>query len=229
MELTREYEAAMYSFVFNCLSMCIYALLFGAIIYIGDFGITTDKHFALSLILGFFAGLLNDIGRKIEFFYCDVLEEIKKADQVETAMEDLGKKIKAFSEMHKGKSADDILAEMRGEEPRQEDKPTTIKGINGNERENPNSAWSKEDENMLNRLILHFDWAGDYRFNKSDCDAAQDWLKDLKERYIWKPSEEQIKAVRLARSFVTDDFSDNPTLSEILTELEEQLKKLREK
>lgn len=42
----------------------------------------------------------------------------------------------------------------------------------------------------------------------------------------WKPTEEQIKAIGLARTFVTDDFSDNPTLSEILIQLEEQLKKL---
>lgn len=52
------------------------------------------------------------------------------------------------------------------------------------------------------------------------------WLESLKERYTWKPSEEQIKAVRLARSFVVDDFDENPTLSEILIELEKQLKKL---
>lgn len=45
-----------------------------------------------------------------------------------------------------------------------------------------NPAWSEEDDNMLNRLILHFDWTGNYRFTKSDCDAAQNWLISLKER-----------------------------------------------
>lgn len=48
----------------------------------------------------------------------------------------------------------------------------------------------------------------------------------LEER--WKPSDEQIKAIRLARSFVTDDFDEHPTLSETLIELEAQLKKLKE-
>lgn len=43
----------------------------------------------------------------------------------------------------------------------------------------------------------------------------------------WKPSDEQIKAIRLARSFVTDDFSEHPTLSESLMELEEQLRNLK--
>ena len=43
----------------------------------------------------------------------------------------------------------------------------------------------------------------------------------------WKPSDEQIKAIRLARSFVTDDFEEHPTLSEMLMDLEKQLKKLK--
>ena len=42
----------------------------------------------------------------------------------------------------------------------------------------------------------------------------------------WKPTEKQINAIRLARSFVTDDFGNNPTLSETLKELEEQLRSL---
>lgn len=54
------------------------------------------------------------------------------------------------------------------------------------------------------------------------------WLNSFKDRCTWKPSDEQIKAVRLARSFVTDDFDENPTLSDVLVELEKQLKKLTE-
>ena len=64
----------------------------------------------------------------------------------------------------------------------------------------------------------------DLEFQLCDLEMALNAGKELR----WKPSEEQIKAVRLARSFVTDDFSDNPTLSELLIELEEQLKKLME-
>jgi hypothetical protein len=36
-----------------------------------------------------------------------------------------------------------------------------------------------------------------------------------------------MNAIRLARSFVTDDFGENPTLSDVLVELEKQLKKLK--
>ena len=50
----------------------------------------------------------------------------------------------------------------------------------------------------------------------------------LKPQNRWKPSDEQIKAIRLARSFVVDDFGEHPTLSEILMELEEQLQKIKE-
>lgn len=51
-------------------------------------------------------------------------------------------------------------------------------------------------------------------------------IKDIKSQPYWKPSEEQMKALKLARSFVVDDFSENPTLSEILKTLQEQLEKL---
>jgi len=44
----------------------------------------------------------------------------------------------------------------------------------------------------------------------------------------WKPTQKQLNAIKLAKSFVTDDFGANPTLSETLNELLEQLKKLRE-
>lgn len=54
---------------------------------------------------------------------------------------------------------------------------------------------------------------------------AKDYIQ---QKPIWKPTKEQINAIRLARSFVTDDFSDNPTLSEILLELEKQLKNIME-
>jgi hypothetical protein len=65
-----------------------------------------------------------------------------------------------------------------------------------------------------------------------EWDAEEKVLKKI-EDYIqqkptWKPTEKQINAIRLARSFVTDDFGDNPTLSEVLKELEEQLKKIME-
>ena len=86
-------------------------------------------------------------------------------------------------------------------------------------------AWSEDDEEELERLlnVLH---ANLY-------ESFDNWLKSLKDRVHsqdkWMPSDEQIKAIRLARSFVADDFEEHPTLSEILIELEERLKKLKKK
>jgi len=96
-----------------------------------------------------------------------------------------------------------------------------------------NPAWSEEDEDMKDTIIRDLKRLGGDIVNVKPAYKAEiDWLKSLKDRVQpqnqWKPSEEQIKAVRLARSFVTDDFDENPTLSDVLVELEKQLKKLRE-
>ena len=89
--------------------------------------------------------------------------------------------------------------------------------------------WSEEDEKLfklsLENLTELKDRFGEDYGRVGDC---INWLKYLKDRYTWKPSDEQIESIRLARTFVTDDFDEHPTLSEILVELEKQLKKLRE-
>jgi hypothetical protein len=91
-----------------------------------------------------------------------------------------------------------------------------------------NPTWSEYDEVMLHSIIS--DFKGFKHDNTSSLaphfDNCIAWVKSLKDRATWKPTEEQINAIRLARSFVTDDSSDNPTLSEILLKLEKQLKKL---
>ena len=88
--------------------------------------------------------------------------------------------------------------------------------------ETTKQEWSEEDETKLNDAI------NACKAQYGNMSYTADWLLSLKERFTWKPSDEQIKAIRLARSFVTDDFDEHPALSEILIELEKQLKKLRE-
>lgn len=101
------------------------------------------------------------------------------------------------------------------------------------EEEKQEEHWKPSEEDEAHRAFILESLEDQIRFCKKDAEGAyyakqirtaQDWLKSLKPR--WKPSEEQIKAIRLARSFVVDDFDEHPTLSEILMELEEQLKKL---
>jgi len=92
----------------------------------------------------------------------------------------------------------------------------------------PKKEWNNNDEHILNN-IYDFVAENTIDINRAPCaKECLDWLKSFRSQQqpSWKPTEEQIKAIRLARSFVVDDFSENPTLSETLKELEEQLKKL---
>ena len=87
----------------------------------------------------------------------------------------------------------------------------------------PKQEWSEEDRDYYDAIIAKLE------VTQEDAlltDSQMEFLKSLKERYFWKPTDEQIEAIRLARAFVTDDFSDNPTLSEILKDLQNQLKAL---
>lgn len=95
-------------------------------------------------------------------------------------------------------------------------------------------TWSEEDEKMLKSVISSI------RISRSSCeedddvrdlfDNEIDWLKSLKERYIWKPSDEQIEAFEhfvrsVGESGYASPYSNNTRL---LYSLLEQLKKLRE-
>jgi hypothetical protein len=100
-----------------------------------------------------------------------------------------------------------------------------LKSLKG--RVQPKQEWSEEDEEMLNSTILFVEHSAVTTIGKEKGNVIS-WLKSLRPQNTWKPSDEQIKAIRLARAFVTDDFSENPTLSDVLVELEEQLKKLKE-
>ena len=61
-------------------------------------------------------------------------------------------------------------------------------------KQRPKNEWSEEDERTLLRLIAHFDWHGDTRFTKEDCQEATNWLKSLRPNH-WKPTEEQMETL----------------------------------
>ena len=63
------------------------------------------------------------------------------------------------------------------------------KGTIRNDKEIPLSAWNEEDEMMLECVL---DKIGDL----GTGEMYKFWLKSLKDRYTWKPSEEQIKATK---------------------------------
>lgn len=98
----------------------------------------------------------------------------------------------------------------------------------GKERE---SAWSKEDEHTLqgviNEIQANKNQAPDYDFETYDRFLS--WLKSLKERYTWKPSNEQIKVCKeVYADILSVKGFDLGTVNSELNRLEEQLKKLSE-
>ena len=81
------------------------------------------------------------------------------------------------------------------------------------------AEWGDEEKSILLECVS--------ALQNSSHWLLADKLSSLHPQSHWKPSEEQIKALKIARSFVVDDFSENPTLSEILKTLQEQLEKLK--
>lgn len=79
-------------------------------------------------------------------------------------------------------------------------------------------AWSEEDERMKNQLV-------DFMLSGIDISKAPygcvAWLKSLKDRYTWKPSEEQLKS--LQEVIDVGHFTSYPNALETLYE---QLKQL---
>lgn len=94
-------------------------------------------------------------------------------------------------------------------------------------RQNP--AWSKEDENVLNDCIKCV--------TVGSKSSAQElgivgWLKSLKERYSWKPSDEQIEALlKLEEMHVLEHEKnqENAHLYMVVKSIREQLLKLKGK
>jgi len=106
---------------------------------------------------------------------------------------------------------DDIIPE-----PKESDDERIRKALDEKQGEQ-NPAWSEEDEMMLECVLDKIGELG-------TGEMCKDWLTDLKERYAWKPSDEQIKSLQESIGIV----GELTPRGECLKELVEQLKKLRE-
>lgn len=90
----------------------------------------------------------------------------------------------------------------------------------------PKREWSEEDEKMLKLSVELFDIlggdrnSGAYTLDEMEYRNCADWLRTLKPQNTWKPSEEQIRALKLASQ---NDILANTT---ILQGLYNDLKKL---
>jgi hypothetical protein len=83
------------------------------------------------------------------------------------------------------------------------------------------TAWSEEDKQMLQNILecLRHGW----RKLPTDILKYENWLKSLRPKSQWKPSEEQLKSLK--EVIDVGHFTSYPNALEILYE---QLKKLRE-
>lgn len=84
------------------------------------------------------------------------------------------------------------------------------------EKEQKPSEWSVEDILMLSSCI-------EIMLTVDSTEEQQNWLKSLKDRYTWKPSDEQIEILEMV--LTNESMDDN--VAGILRELREQLKKLK--
>lgn len=88
--------------------------------------------------------------------------------------------------------------------------------------------WSEDDEQHIDSLLKRLDGLCRNEFERTRFAISEDrdWLKSLKARYTWKPSDEQMEAIRVAGEIGTTEC---PWTKGFLKEIYEQLKKLREK
>lgn len=95
----------------------------------------------------------------------------------------------------------------------------------------PKQEWGEEDEVMINRIRSIVE---KYAFSQSAVDVNGDlcekeyidtdnWLKSLKERYFWKPSDDQMRALE----YIINNASNTSYSCKIAKGLLEQLKKLK--
>lgn len=95
----------------------------------------------------------------------------------------------------------------------------------------PKHEWSEEDEKTIVKMRDFFirvlgdkpDFTEDKRYEEF-IEFIDNRLKSLKDRYTWRPSDEQINALQTAILIVGDLTST----ASLLNEIREQLKKLRE-
>ena len=90
-------------------------------------------------------------------------------------------------------------------------------------RVQPKQKWSEEDEIYYKRVQLSIEWARAHnRISEGSCDEQLNWLKSLRLQNRWKPSDEQIRALKHAFNDGSITFAE----MEILATLYEGLKSI---
>lgn len=101
-----------------------------------------------------------------------------------------------------------------------------LKSLKDKVQPQPRQKWSEEDEKMCQETI---DWFEKKCFpyaleSENPARESIKWLKSIKDRYTWKPSDEQMTALRRMKAAIGGEGE----IYEPLNSLYEDLKKLRE-
>ena len=90
------------------------------------------------------------------------------------------------------------------------------KHFNHDKHIEPKPAWSEEDDIEISVLINAL---GELRTYGGDFSKQKNWLKSLKERYTWKPSDEQM-------TYLSQVMDRNDYCGSVLYSLYQELKRL---
>ena len=85
-----------------------------------------------------------------------------------------------------------------------------------------NPAWSEEDEKCCSIVIAEFSKCAGKSVSKDEWMRCNDWLNSLRPQSHWKPSDEQIKAIKWV---IDGDSPENWNIT--LKNLYQDLKKLK--
>jgi len=88
----------------------------------------------------------------------------------------------------------------------------------------PKQEWSEEDSRMIETIIDHLERHKHYLMNTLNIESCQEWLKSLRNRYLWKPSEEQMAYLAKAILYCIPE-GDDKTVS-VMKELHKELNQL---
>ena len=85
------------------------------------------------------------------------------------------------------------------------------------------SPWSGDDEKFFKTALWHISYSiSNGKSTDIHCDTTE-WLKSIKDRCNWKPSDEQMEIIDM---LLTNETMDD-NVARVLRELKEQLKKLK--
>ena len=97
-----------------------------------------------------------------------------------------------------------------------------LKSLKNKVQPQSKQEWSEEDKEKMRSIFLGIEAYCPSIIYGNDKEEVLSWLKSLKDRYTWKPSDEQIVALKHASNDCSIAFAD----MKILATLYEQLKAL---